>query len=207
MNRFFPLGIAVIVLIIIIYSFSGNNEKPFDYQEYQSSIQQSRISKNRFLKQDKESPLPQNLKASFNAINYFPIDTSYRIIADFKPIANGRKRSIQMTGGSVEEYLEYGNVSFSLVGKIHQLLVLKSLETKEEVLFLPFFDQSNGITTYGGGRYLDPEELSNQKMLLDFNQAYNPYCAYSEEFACPIPPLQNRLDIPIPAGEKDFELK
>ena len=116
---------------------------------------------------------------------------------------------MQTTTDRVSNERVYGIVSFELQGKTFELAVYQGqdLMTKagfEDYLFLPFMDHTNGETTYGGGRYIDLRIPENDTMLIDFNKAYNPYCAYDEKYSCPIVPRNNYLDIKVEAGVKAF---
>lgn len=198
MGKYIKIGITVIVVIILVYSFRGSSG--FDFEKYKTELNQYRDERDRFMQFNRESPLPEEAKADFKGLNYFPPDSSFRFIAKLKPIDNPKTISLNMTTGAPEQYKETGYASFSRNNQIVNLLVMKSLETGD--LFLPFFDQTNGVATYGGGRYLDPEMLSGKRILLDFNYAYNPFCAFAESYACPIPPLQNKIPFAVEAGEK-----
>ena len=198
MGKYIKIGIGILVVIILIYSFRGSNS--FNYEKYKTALAQYREERDRFMQFNQESPLPEKAKADFTGLNYFDADSSYRIKASIKPIENPKTITLSMTAGAPEQYKEVGYANFSRNNQIVNLLVMRSMETGD--LFLPFFDQTNGTITYGGGRYLDPEMLSGNNILLDFNYAYNPFCAFAESYACPIPPLQNKIPFAVEAGEK-----
>lgn len=169
-------------------------------EKYTTELTQYREERDRFMHFNRETPLPEEARANFQGLNYFPVDSSFRISAKLTPIDNPKVISLNMTNGAPEKYKEIGYANFSRDNQIVNLLVMESMETGE--LFLPFFDKTNGRSTYGGGRYLDPEKLSGNRILLDFNYAYNPFCVFAESYACPIPPLQNKIPFAIEAGEK-----
>jgi hypothetical protein len=144
-------------------------------------------------------------------IAYFPPDKSYRVWADFKEVAGAVPFMVPSHSGKSKPYKEFGKLTFQLHGAQYTLHVYQSMdllktEQYKNYLFLPFKDLTNYVSTYGGGRYIDLklEDIKNGKVLLDFNRAYNPYCAYSDGFSCPIPPDENRLLIEVPVGEKVF---
>ncbi len=113
---------------------------------------------------------------------------------------------ITSSKGSQQAYLKYGTLSFELQGKRLKLYVYKSAEDPfSRSLFVPFSDATSGIETYKSGRYLDLEEQGGDEYDLDFNMAYNPYCAYNEEYICPIPPGENTIAVKIMAGEKNYK--
>jgi uncharacterized protein (DUF1684 family) len=107
---------------------------------------------------------------------------------------------MQTTTGDVQTYERFGRVRFPVAGEEAALTIYRN----ENGFFLPFVDALAGNETYGAGRYLEPEELPDGTLLVDFNLAYNPYCAYNENWSCPITPAENRLKVPIRAGEKVF---
>jgi uncharacterized protein (DUF1684 family) len=110
------------------------------------------------------------------------------------------RMEMQTTTGDVQVYVRYGRFHFQVDGQDAELTIYQS----EHGFFLPFVDALAGGETYPAGRYLEPEALPNNHFLVDFNLAYNPYCAYNEMWSCPITPFENRLKVPIRAGEKLF---
>ncbi|MFV0530716.1 MAG: DUF1684 domain-containing protein [Flavobacteriales bacterium] len=128
----------------------------------------------------------------------------YQLEADFTRIQNGETLEFKTSSGRIKKYIRYGKIIFDLDGKTNELTVFQKtpIDPKHpKNLFIPFNDQTNGVSSYGGGRYLDlnTDDISN-KILIDFNKAYNPYCAYEIGFSCPIPPGENRLKVKIEAG-------
>jgi len=142
---------------------------------------------------------------------YFDIDKSYQVNAQFTPNDNEDSFNIPTYSGQEKEFYKYGTLTFSLKGKQRTLTVYRNLNTikmekYKNYLFLPFMDKTSGEITYGGGRYIDLEttDIVNNEMVLDFNKAYNPYCAYGDGWNCPIPPVENHLEISIKAGEMAY---
>jgi uncharacterized protein (DUF1684 family) len=161
-----------------------------------------------------QSPIED--RAAFTGLDYFPSDPDYRVSATFEPEAEPRELVID-TGGDdgAIRYRRAGRLRFNLAGTECSLLLL-SLVAYGGGLFLPFKDATSRSETYGGGRYLFDTvkntdglvleiEAGSPKVLLDFNYAYNPSCAYSPRWACPLAPAENALPIPIRAGEKTFQ--
>lgn len=151
------------------------------------------------------SPLTEEDLASFKGLPFFPIDTSFYVVADFERTRRAKAFEMQTTSDRVSLYREYGVATFWLKGKKHQLHIyqserLKKMPEYKDYLFLPFKDASNGSSTYGGGRFIDLKISKDKTIVIDFNQAYNPYCAYNHKYSCPIPPQENHLDIAINAG-------
>tara|TARA_R110002073_G_scaffold220418_1_gene380604 strand:+ start:93461 stop:93970 length:510 start_codon:yes stop_codon:yes gene_type:complete len=158
----------------------------------------------------KTSPLTDNDFANFTALNFFPIDSTYRVYAHFELNENPRLFQMKTTTDEMPLYKAYGIATFELNGQNIQLQVYQNQEliTKpgyKNHLFIPFMDATNTKESYGGGRYLDLEKPKNDTLLIDFNKAYNPYCAYNDKYSCPIPPRENHLDIAIKAGIKTFK--
>jgi uncharacterized protein len=142
---------------------------------------------------------------------FFSIDSNYRVNAVFEKITDTIGFSMKTSGKGSQQYFKYGKLSFSIKGTKLHLFVYQSkdlLKSKDyaDYLFLPFSDLTTGDKTYGSGRYIDlaiPQIIHN-KIVIDFNEAYNPYCAYSAEYHCPIPPKENLLPVAINAGEMNF---
>ncbi|NLN32694.1 MAG: DUF1684 domain-containing protein [Flavobacteriaceae bacterium] len=156
------------------------------------------------------TPLKEDEKDSFQGIQFFPIDKKYIVNADFTPIENGKTIPFPTSAQKIKHYKEYGKLNFKLNGSFHELTIYQSdppIEGYENSLFLPFMDETNGDTSYGGGRYLDFEitDIQSNKLRIDFNKAYNPYCAYSKYYNCPIPPANNYLETEIKAGVSYLE--
>lgn len=142
----------------------------------------------------------------FKSLNYFPCDESLNIPAVFKK-DRGRKFKMPTSTERTPIYRRYGYVYFTLNGERHQLTVYQNMGLRknpgyEDYLFLPFRDATSGLETYGGGRYLDLRIPQGDTLVLNFNLAYNPYCAYSHRYSCPIPPKENTIKTPIKAGEQ-----
>ena len=169
---------------------------------YIARIEQWRMETNEFFRRSEKSPLTDEQKEKFTGLSYFPIDPKYRIKAKF--VKNTREQivEINITDGSMREYYVYGWAEFRLDGKKLRLTVYKPAKEDSEYFFIPFYDETSADITYGGGRYVEPETIENDKIVIDFNLAYNPYCAFNHNYRCPIPPRENRLEVPILAGEK-----
>ncbi|MCF2141035.1 MAG: DUF1684 domain-containing protein [Candidatus Lokiarchaeota archaeon] len=175
--------------------------------EWKEFMEYSRSSKDDFFKSHPQSPLSKSDRANFDGLNYFPLNFAYRLILNLYEYSEKETVEIQDTGNNLRHYLRWGKFEFTLKGKNATLHVYKS-QPSDPNLFLPFRDKTNGDTTYGAGRYLDLEEGRDQtedgRWIVDFNRAYNPFCAYSNNYVCPFVPIENWLDIPIEAGEKKF---
>ena len=200
MNRKILLAIAGIgVVSIFIYNFKGTNIKTEGYVE---EVLAKRAETDQEFKEGEDSPLTDEQKAEFTALSYYPIAEKYRVMAEFSPNQFEQIVKINITDGSQREYYVFGNAHLHLEGKELDLIVYKPVKKDADYLFIPFYDNTSADQTYGGGRYVEPELLENGAMQIDFNLAYNPYCAYNHTYRCPIPPPENHLNVSILAGEK-----
>ncbi|MDB5242591.1 MAG: hypothetical protein JWP57_3216, partial [Spirosoma sp.] len=141
-------------------------------------------------------------------VQFYAPDSTYRITASVERIPNAQPFDMPTYNGKTRPHVAYALLSFKINGKPQQLTLYRNLNAIRlpqfrDYLFLPFKDATSGTETYGGGRYLDlrVSEIQNGQVTLDFNKAYNPYCAFVEGYPCPIPPKNNVLSIPINAGE------
>jgi uncharacterized protein (DUF1684 family) len=159
-----------------------------------------RHEKDEFFKHDMQSPLTREQKKSFSGLSYFPEDPGLRLEVAVEPWEQKETVQMQTSTGDVQTYQKYGRFKFAVDGEQAELTIYSG----DYGYFLPFADAQAGQETYGAGRYLEPEPLGGGNFLVDFNLAYNPYCAYNQNFSCPIPPKENRLKVAIRAGEKVF---
>lgn len=153
------------------------------------------------------SPLDSLDRLRFTKHHYYPINLKYNVQGRFKRTPDEEIFKMKTSGTRTPEYVKYGEVEFEIDNKTYKLSVYQNIafSQKEEYkneLFLPFTDNTNGVETYGGGRYIDLTIPTGNTLVVDFNKAYNPYCAYSTKYSCPIPPPENRLDTDIKAGIK-----
>ncbi|WP_459212936.1 DUF1684 domain-containing protein [Aquimarina rhabdastrellae] len=156
------------------------------------------------------TPLTSEDLEVFTTHEFFAINMHYRIKADFIRTPYETPFIMQTTTNREPIYVKYGEVHFRLNKKkyilnVYQNQALIEQEEYKNYLFLPFTDLTNGKTTYGGGRFIDLEIPEKQTIIIDFNKAYNPYCAYNNKYSCPIPPEENHLEIEIPVGVKSFK--
>jgi uncharacterized protein (DUF1684 family) len=159
-----------------------------------------RREKDRFFKQSHDSPLAHDQRHSFTGLRYFDEDPAYRFEVTLERDPERAVEPIETSDGSTNELVRAGRVRFR-VGEEEATLV--GYEQGDE-LFIPFRDRTSGSETYGAGRYVEAEPLGAGRYLLDFNRAYNPYCAYNESWSCPLPPRENWLSVAIRAGELTF---
>jgi len=160
-----------------------------------------------------QSPLKKKDLKDFKGLDFFPIDSSFIVTAKLVKIFDSPIFKMATTTDRKPLYKEYANLTFSLKGKQHHLTVYQNQddlndEKYKDYLFLPFTDNTSGTTSYGGGRYMDimiSEISSNSTVLLNFNNTYNPYCAYNDKYSCPLTPRKNHLNLKVTAGVKIFK--
>lgn len=160
-----------------------------------------RDRKNTFFKEHEQSPLTDEQKAVFESLSYFPTTEDLSLILELDKSGEGIGDEITVgtLTGEPKQYIRVGRVSFEVDGETATLSVFQ--DTTSGKFFLPFRDTTADEETYSVGRYLDPRARPDGRLVVDFNMAYNPYCAYNTGWSCPIPPFENRLRVPIRAGE------
>jgi len=170
-------------------------------EDEMTELERYRRQKDDFFKSDPHSPLSKEQKRAFKGLEYYPENPELRFDAKVEPFAEQVHVQMQTSTGEVQNYAKYGALQFTVDGQAASLTVYTS---EDGEAFIPFTDATSGDETYATGRYLDLERHDSNLFHVDFNQAYNPWCAYSPNYSCPIPPKENRLQVPIRAGEKDF---
>ncbi|WP_208103158.1 DUF1684 domain-containing protein [Flavobacterium ichthyis] len=191
------------ILFLLIFStvFSQNvfvKDSVLAYQQHLNSE----------YKDPEKSPLLKKDLKKFKGLNFFAANEKYFVMAKFVRTPNEKPFEMPTTTTRKPIYVKYGEAHFELDGKKVKLDVFQSLDYKKinpKALFLPFTDLTSGVESYGGGRYLDLEIPENEVIVIDFNKAYNPYCAYNHTYSCPIPPAQNDVPVEINAGVKKFK--
>lgn len=150
-------------------------------------------------------------KTDWKFMKFFPVNMKYRVLAVFEKMDDSTGFIMKTSGAKTSRYYKYGKLSFTIDHQPLQLTVYQSELLKKDsqyknYLFVPFTDLTSGDKSYGGGKYLDfvMDDIKNNTLLIDFNKAYNPYCAYATGYNCPIPPRENDLPVAIKAGEMDF---
>lgn len=195
------------ILILLLISFSScAQEKELTHTE---EVEQFQYELNVHYSDKKTSPLKKKDLKKFKKLSFFPTDKSYRVIASFERTPNEPIFEMQTSTERLPLYAQYGIATFTIDGKECTLKLYKSQESKldpeyADNLFLPFNDLTNGNESYGAGRYIDLKIPKGNTIVIDFNKAYNPYCAYNDEYSCPIPPRENDLDVEIKAGVLSF---
>lgn len=168
-----------------------------------SELDEFRRDKDDFFREDPRAPLTPEQRANFAGLSYYPESAALRIEAELDTgVDRDEDIVMQTTTGGTQVYRRAGKVRFEVDGQPAEITLYESPEQHE--LFVPFRDATSGKETYGAGRYLEVEPPKDGRVVVDFNDAYNPYCCYNETWSCPIPPGENWLAVPVRAGEKDF---
>lgn len=175
--------------------------------EWSAQIQAERSEKNRFFKLGYQSPIPPEHREHFEGLNYYAPDREYRFELDLFEHSGNDILTVEDTQGNLRTLIRHGEFRFNIGGVEYRLQAYKS-SREEERLFIPFRDLTSGKDTYAAGRYLDLDQASDRmrdgQWVLDFNKAYNPWCAYSKAYACPLTPPENWLQVEIRAGERNY---
>jgi len=162
-----------------------------------------RQRKDEFFGSDPTSPLTPEQQTAFTGLRYYPENPALRFEVAIEPFAERVEVQLQTNSGEARPFIRYGRFHIELEGQPVDLTVYTPPGGLGS-LFVPFTDATTGDETYGAGRYLDLTPVSGGVFMADFNLAYNPYCAYNDRWTCPVPPPENRLSVPIRAGEMTF---
>ncbi len=201
-QHFMRFTIALVLLFWCAIGYSQNGATIIsDNEEFRHEL-------NAEYADSAKSPLTKEDFNSFTGLPFFEIDTNYHVVAEFERAKKSKSFKMKTTTDRRPVYEIYGTVTFTLSGKdvklnVYQSHRLREMEQYKNDLFLPFTDLSNGAESYGGGRFIDLEIPEGTTIEIDFNQAYNPYCAYSTRYSCPIPPKGNFIDLSVLAGVKN----
>jgi uncharacterized protein (DUF1684 family) len=184
----------------------GEGEDKEFFKLREKYVMEWRKERDHFFETHQRSPLTPSEKRHFKGLDYYPFDPKYIFVGTIERyhfhINNPKYYATFLTNKGVNKrYIRYGKFHFSLDGKQDTIEVYKSILS--DMLFIPFKDLTNGKETYEGGRYIDAEVLPGYKMMLDFNMAYYPSCAYNDKFNCVLPPKENMLEVAIRAGERN----
>jgi uncharacterized protein len=170
---------------------------------YLDSINDWRATKDRFMQQSTDSPIPPERRATFPPLTYFPVEPEYRVPASLTVDRTNDVLEIPTSRGERRPHNRVGKLSFTLKGQLLTLTAFVEVGQQDmRQLFVPFGDLTNGTETYPGGRYLELERTATGIYDLDFNRAFHPFCYYNPSYDCPYPPRENRLSLPIRAGER-----
>jgi len=196
--------LAVFLMYLPFFSESQNDSSAL------KEILAFRNDLNSFYADTSQSPLLKEDRMVFKGLDFYPINIDYRIKAKFVRTPKEKPFKMLTTTDRRPDYVKFGEIHFSLMGKQFKLNIYQNLQLIkkpgfEKHLFLPFTDLTNGRETYGGGRYIDLLIPDDNSIIIDFNQSYNPYCAYNHRYSCPIPPKENNMEVMVKAGVKAFK--
>jgi uncharacterized protein (DUF1684 family) len=189
------LGIASFILAL-----SACSAAPVNYLD---EIAGARAAKDDFMRKSDQSPVPSEKRPTFQPLPYYPIDEQYRVPAALKVLRGDEIIELSTSTGVPRRMRRIGTLAFTLKGTSLALTAFADVDDAQlRRLFVPFGDLTSGTETYQGGRYLDLDRTASGVYDLDFNRAYHPFCVFDAKYECPIPPPENRLKIPVRAGEK-----
>lgn len=195
----------LVILFLLVFSYGcAQDKQPIKAEtEWQKKM-------NADYKDATKSPLKDKDRKKFKGLDFYKFDSTYVVKATLKRTPDAKPFKMKTTTDRRPDYVIYGEVTFVLKGKeyklnIYQILSLKNKEGYVDYLFLPFLDDTNGNGSYGGGRYVEARIPEGDTITIDFNTAYNPYCAYNEKYSCPIVPRENYIATEVEAGVKAFK--
>ncbi len=174
---------------------------------WQDALRDHRRQKDEYFASDPRSPLPESLQHDFEGLAYYLIDPTYRFEVPLEEHDEKKSVTVGTSTGTERTFSRWGSFTLDIKGQTGTLQAYKA-DPDADRLWVPFRDGTSGEITYGAGRYLDLEpdrHQLNDHWIVDFNEAYNPTCVYSDQYECPLPPTENWLDVPIEAGEQSFD--
>lgn len=194
------LRALILPAVVFLAGCTPNTEEARPYTE---RIASQRAEKDDYFRRGAESPIPPDKRDQFLPLAYFPIDEEYVASAQIAP--SEREPAIEMptSTGQRRQMRRAGSLKFSIKGKPYSLTAFVEADARDmNRLFVPFGDLTNGTETYPAGRYIDLVRTPTGLYEVDFNRAYHPYCFYNPTYDCPYPPAENRLPLPVRAGER-----
>lgn len=207
-----PRASSLVLLLAFALALGGCGRKPREESATASKLDpvlKARGEKDLAFRAGKDSPLREEDKRTFRALDYYPLNPELRFPVKLRRYPQPLAFRMATNTGEERPALRYGYFEFTVRGEVRRLQVYKVFDINETggaYLFVPFRDATSAKETYGGGRYIDLEENTSGTYDLDFNRAYNPSCAYGKDYSCPVPPPENTLRVPIHAGEKAYRL-
>ena len=194
------MRLALVTTLVALCATLSCAGKP---QTYADEIAAHRAEVDGFMRGSSDSPIPAAERANFQPLAYYAIDEQYRVPAALKVARGGEVIEMSTSTGKPRRMRRVGTLAFTLKGQPLTLTAFAEADDTElRRLFVPFGDLTNGLATYQGGRYLDLDLRGSGVYDLDFNRAYHPYCVFNPQYECPVPPRENRLTVPILAGER-----
>lgn len=194
------IAVAAVATVLLISACSSQPADPA--AQYAQTITKARAHKDEAFRNQPDEPVPPAQFDRFLPLSYYPPDQEFQVPASFRPSATRTPVKIPTSTGKLRDMEVVGTLEFTLKGQKFAMLALTEAGTPPDRLFVPFTDTTSGTETYGAGRYLEIERSATGIYVIDFNLAFHPFCYYNSSYDCPYPPAQNRLPIPIKAGEK-----
>jgi len=194
--------VLILLTLVLVFSCNQGKQPILGETEWQKEM-------NSDFKDATKSPLKEKDRKEFKGLEFFKFDSVYVVTAKLKRTPDEKPFKMKTTTDRLPNYLKYGVVEFELEGNTHKLDIFQNLdilddEEYNDYLFLPFLDNTNGEGSYAGGRYVEGKIPEGETIVLDFNTAYNPYCAYNDKYSCPVVPRSNYVDAYLKAGVKAF---
>jgi uncharacterized protein (DUF1684 family) len=194
---------ASITIMLAAASACSSGPSAPDASAYLAELSEARAEKDRLFLESADSPVPPSKRGQLLPLRYFPIDSQYVVPASLKLADERPMFEMPTSTGALRKMQMVGELVFTLQGEQRTLGAFVPEEVSRITsLFVPFADLTTGADTYAAGRYLDIEATATGYYTIDFNRAYNPYCAYNAAYECPFPPVSNRLNVAVLAGEK-----
>jgi len=193
---------GISLLLLAAASACGGGRPSNPDASYVATLNAERAAKDAAFQSAQNSPVPAADRAAYLPLKYFAPDPAYVVVASFTPAPVRTPLKTTTSTGQIRDMELVGTLEFTLGGRPLSLAALVEADTPSDRLFVPFTDLTSGTETYSGGRYLEINRSKTGIYNIDFNRAFNPYCYYNHEYDCPYPPKQNRLPIPVRAGEK-----
>lgn len=178
--------------------------RPEDVETWQRALVRSRQEKDEFFARDPDSPAAHSAYGPFGGLKYFDPDPSFRLEAKLNRIERPESVVMNTSKGTRQLFNRIGYFDLTIRGQPVRLHAYQSAVRDDPSIFIPFRDATSGAESYGAARYLDLEVEHDDRYAVDFNLAYNPYCAYSDDYVCPLPPKENWLTVAIAAGERKY---
>jgi uncharacterized protein (DUF1684 family) len=200
---------SVFIAVIMVGCSQPERETARPFSSIGNPVLRERMEKDREFRTGRNSPISGEDRANFHGLSYFELNPNLRFRVKLNRYPAPQTVRLGTNTGEIRSALRYGYFEFRVDGRDCRLQVYRIEDVPSgggPNLFIPFRDATSGKETYGAGRYIDLQENTSGYYDLDFNRAYNPYCAYAKGFSCPVPPAENTLTVPIRAGEMKYPL-
>jgi uncharacterized protein len=201
------LVLLAVIALLFLFGCSAPEAPTRRSAALADPIEQERAEKDREFRSETGSPIPAEERSGFHGLAYYPVTPQLRFSLRLARYSSPKQVRLGTNTGEIRSGVRYGYFEFQAEGRLCRLQVYRLEDVPDSGgadLFIPFRDPTSGQETYPSGRYIDLKENTSGIYELDFNRAYNPYCAYNARFSCPVPPAENTLPVPIRAGEKKY---